>query len=239
MDRPSVESALQGQPRVGGRFEWLDDSTVRFITDQPFPTGAEIQLTFAASARAANGQALTEPVTLHFLVADSLHVTERLPKPGSADANPSSAVVVTFNIPGRGPGRGPRLAAAGVHPPAPGRRPRRVAQHLHLHLLPRAGPGGRRALHRHPRPRLEKRRAACRSAWQGLDPQDWTFYHRPAGRHRLSFGDADRLELDGKITLTFNQPMDTASVRAGPGPARPRPARPVPLKYTWDERGTQ
>jgi hypothetical protein len=45
MDHPTVEAALQGHPALAGRYEWLDDSTVRFIPDPPFPAGAELTLT--------------------------------------------------------------------------------------------------------------------------------------------------------------------------------------------------
>ena len=139
---------MQGQPALSGSFEWLDDSTVRFTPDQPFPAGAEIRVTFATAALAANGQALPEPVELRFQVADSLRVSERLPKPGTTDANPASAVVATFNRPVVPLGEDPAAScpAFTLQPEANG--PRRVAQHLHLHFLPRAGPGGRRAVQR-------------------------------------------------------------------------------------------
>ncbi|MDP2989102.1 MAG: hypothetical protein Q8O57_00855, partial [Kiritimatiellota bacterium] len=36
MERASVEGALQGQPALSGKFEWVDDNTVKFLPDKPF-----------------------------------------------------------------------------------------------------------------------------------------------------------------------------------------------------------
>ncbi len=237
MDRPSVESAFQGQPPASGSFEWSDDSTMRFITAQPFPTGAEIQFTFATSALAANGQALTEPVTVHYLVADSLRVTERLPKPGSTESNPSAAVVVTFNVPVIALGADPAalLPAFTLQPEANGRGEWLNTSTYIFYPEPALAGGVRYTVTLDP---ALKSAGGVPLSLQGLDPQEWSFTTALPVVTGLSFGDVDRLELDGKVALSFNQPMDTASVEQDLALLAPDGA-PVPLNYTWDERGTQ
>ncbi len=237
MDRPSVESALQGQPLLAGSFEWVDDATLRFTTDQPFPTGAEIQLTFAVTARAANGQALTDPVTVHYLVADSLKVTERLPKPGTAEANPSSAVVVTFNTPVVALGADPAdLAPAfSLQPEAKGRGEWLNTSTYIFYPQPALAGGVHYTV---VVDSALKSSGGVPLSLEGLDPQEWAFTTALPAVTGVTYGENDRLELDGKITLSFNQSMDTASVEQDLALLDPNGAS-VGLTYAWDEAGTQ
>jgi uncharacterized protein YfaS (alpha-2-macroglobulin family) len=237
MDHPTVEAALQGHPALAGRYEWLDDSTVRFIPDPPFPAGAELTLTLSAGALAANGQALPEPVELRFQVADSLRVAERLPKPGVSDANPSGAVVVTFNRPVTALGADPagQSPAFTLQPEAKGR-----GEWLNTStyiFYPEPALAGGVAYTVTLDPALVSAGGVPLSL-EGLEPQEWSFTTALPAVTNLTFGEFERLELDGKSTMTFNQPMDTASVEQNLTLVSPAGAA-TPLKFTWDERGTQ
>ena len=99
MDRASVEAALQLQPVLPVHFEWLDDATLRLIPDSAPETGSDLLVTIATTARAANGQALGEPVQITYAAPGDLRLVERLPVPGGADVNPSSALVATLAMP--------------------------------------------------------------------------------------------------------------------------------------------
>lgn len=237
MDRPSVESALQGQPPLSGRFEWLDDATVRFISDQPFPAGAEMRLTFAASALAANGLALQEPVELSFRVADSLRVAERIPLPGTPDANPAAAVVVTFNRPvvPLGADAAGLPAAFTLEPQAPGRGEWLNTSTYIFYPEPALGGGVTYSVALDPN--LTSSDGVPLSL-EGLEPQEWSFTTALPRVTTLLFGERDRLELDGEVTVGFNQPMDRASVEANLRFVDPAGSS-VPLRFTWSEDSTQ
>ena len=113
MERGSVEAALQGEPVLSGRFEWLDDATVRFSPDQPFAADQPVQLTFDTGARAANGLALLAPVQVNFQTAGPFQVIDRVPAQGLTEVNPASAVAVTFNRPVVALGADPAALPAG------------------------------------------------------------------------------------------------------------------------------
>ncbi len=235
MQRATVEAALQGQPALVGSFEWLDDATVRFTPGQPFPAGAQIEVLLTSAAKAVNGQALPEPVELRFQVADSLRVSERLPKPGTAEANPSSAVVVTFNRPvvplGADPAAQP--GAFTLQPEAAGRGEWLNTSTYIFYPQPALAGGVeyRVALD----PALVSSDGVPLTL-EGLEPQDWTFTTALPAVSAVMFGENDRLELDGKVKVTFNQPMDTASVEQNLSLV-PEGGAGVPLKYEWDEKG--
>ncbi len=237
MDQPSVEAALQGEPPLAGRFEWLDDSTVRFYPDRPYPTGAEIRLTFAVTALASNGLALQEPVELSFQVADSLRAVERVPQPGTPDANPAAAVVVTFNRPvvalGEEPGASP--PAFTLEPQAAGRGEWLNTSTYIFYPEPSLAGGVTYSVVLDPN--LTSSDGVPLSL-EGLEPQEWSFTTALPTVVNLQYGERDTLELDGKTTLTFNQPMDRQSVESNlrlqdeTGSSRP-------LSYEWNESGTE
>jgi uncharacterized protein YfaS (alpha-2-macroglobulin family) len=99
MDRPSVEIALTGEPVLAGRFEWVDDATVTFLPDSPYPPDIDLNITINPSALAINGQFLREPIQLNYHTATPLKVIHLLPEPGLEDVEPTSAIVASFNNP--------------------------------------------------------------------------------------------------------------------------------------------
>ncbi len=123
MQRTSVEAALRLTPTQPGSFTWQDDATLVFSPSRPLSPESEVVLTLDTGAKAANGLALLQPVSLQYRTAGYLHLAQALPEPGAYDVDPSSAVVVTFNRPvvalGGEPGEGP--AAFSIEPQPQGR----------------------------------------------------------------------------------------------------------------------
>ncbi len=99
MDRPSVEGALRVEPAASGRFEWLDDQSVRFVPDQPFAIDSRVVVTVDETARAVNGKNLLRQFSLTYRTAGALNVAERIPQPGITDLDPTTVVAVTFTRP--------------------------------------------------------------------------------------------------------------------------------------------
>ena len=97
MDRASVEAAIKVEPAYAGRFEWKDDSTVKYVPEQPFTTTQDVSVTVDTSAHAKNGMALLHPLTYSFKTSGNLKVADRLPTPDATLVDPASKIVVTFN----------------------------------------------------------------------------------------------------------------------------------------------
>ena len=236
MQHDSVETALQAEPALAGSFEWLDESTVRFTPDQPLPAGAELRVIFTTAALAVNGQALPEPVELRFQVADSLRVSERLPKPGTADANPASAVVATFNRPvvPLGEDTASLPPAFTLQPEAKGRGEWLNTSTYIFYPEPALAGGVQYSAVIDPN--LTSLDGVPLSL-DNLTPQGWTFTTALPSVTGVTYAEGDRLELDGKVTVTFNQSMDQASVEKNLTLSGPSGA-PVPLKFEWNESGS-
>ena len=99
MDRGSVEGALQGEPQLSGRLNWLDDATLVFEPDAALPPSIVLTVELGTTALAANGLAMLEPVRLSYRTAAPLQAIQVLPEPGTIEADPSSAIVTTFDQP--------------------------------------------------------------------------------------------------------------------------------------------
>ncbi|HTX79779.1 MAG TPA: Ig-like domain-containing protein, partial [Longilinea sp.] len=99
MDRASVEAAWQLQPAVSGTLKWLDDATLQFTPSSSFQPAQDLSLTIGVSAKASNGLALQDPISLSYQTADYLKILSVLPENNISDADPASAVVVSFNQP--------------------------------------------------------------------------------------------------------------------------------------------
>lgn len=239
VERLSVEGAFRGSPPLAGRFEWLDDATVRFIPDQPWAPGADIEITLETSARAANGKALQEAITLRFRVATALHVAERIPAPGSVDIRPDSAVMVTFNRPVVSLGADLQsLPPAFTLSPVADGRGEWLNTSTYI-FYPEPALEGGREYNVQINPDLQSVEGLPLDL-SALQPAEWRFTTALPAVISLEYdqnGNTEQLELDGKITLKFNQPMDTASVAENLRLLTPGGA-PVEGRVDWDEEKT-
>src|SRR5579859_5298114 len=99
MDKPSVESAFSLQPAVQGSFNWPDPATVEFKPGAPLERAAQYTVTIQNTAKNVAGLALPEPVSFKADTVGFLEVTQVLPAPDAADAEVRSAITVMFNRP--------------------------------------------------------------------------------------------------------------------------------------------
>jgi alpha-2-macroglobulin len=99
MDRPSVEAGLSISPAVRGSFSWTGERTLRFTPAEPLERGAGYEVTVAATARNVEGLPLAEEVRFALTTLGSLAVTQVMPAPDSEDLDPDMVVTVVFDRP--------------------------------------------------------------------------------------------------------------------------------------------
>lgn len=234
MDRSSVETSIEVQPGVTGRFEWLDDSAVRFIPSAPITAGSSLNVTIQAGARAANGLELAEPVQISYQAAGPLQLAERLPAPGAVEVNPSSAVVATFTRPVVSLGADAQnLPAAFSLDPQTAGRGEWLNTSTYIFYSDPALMGGTSYT-----VRLNPDLAGVDGSPLAEDTSlEWSFSTSSPVLLSVTPGPEQPVLLDSAFSLTFNQPMDQASVESefsliGPG------GDPVAGKFTWNETGS-
>jgi len=211
MDRASVEAAWSISPTVAGQFRWSDDRTVSFVPEGTLERGQRYRVTLAATARNAEGTPLEEAVSFDFSTVGFLVVSAVQPTPGVTEVPPDTAVTVVFNRPVVS------LVSIGEQaqlpdpvtfmPPVAGK-----GEWLNTSIyifrpeesfLPSTEYTARVA-------------AGLTDTTGGVLTQDyvWKFSTiRPAVQSYEPASDFSYLPPSGVITVTFNQPMDHASVQ--------------------------
>lgn len=235
MNRASVEGALQVEPALPARFEWLDDATLRLVPDHAPEAGQDVQVTLSTAARAANGQPLAEAVLVSYQSPGFLRLAERLPAPGGLDVNPSSAIVATFNRPvvplGTDPASPP--PAFSLEPLAAGRGEWLNTSTYIFYPEPALLGGARYTV------RLNTGLAAGDGSPLAAEDagQDWTFTTAAPALISIQPTTEQPIALDDAFVLTFNQPMDPASVESAFVLARGE--TPVEGSFSWNETATE
>ncbi len=209
MDRKSVEAAWTIQPATAGVWTWADDSAILFTPASALPASTDLTFTLAATATSQNGQVLPEPILLTFRTADALIVVQTLPEDNSQYVSASAAVVAAFNQP---------VVALGAD-----------ASTLPVGFTLQPSVGGKGEWLNtstyifYPDPALAGGMAYTATINPSLTA---TSGGTLEGTKRWSFGVAlpevltvepaanGQIDLDAVITITFNQPMDTASVQS-------------------------
>lgn len=235
MERASVESAIQGQPTLSGHFEWVDDTSVKFIPDKPLTPGGDQTLTVSTSARAANGLQMVQEVDLAFKVPGYVTLLDRLPKPDASNSDPGSAVVASFSSPivALTAESTNQPAAFTLDPPASG-----CGEWLNTStyiFYPDPPLKGGITYTVSPNTTLVDTNGSPLAADQ---VQPWSF--TTATPKLLSYtpkGDTS-IGLDETFSLSFNQPMDTANVEESFSLQDASGGR-VSGQFTWDDAGDQ
>ncbi len=213
MERASVEDAIlvDGEPAQNSQIEWIDDSALRFLPDADDHQVAGLDIRIDDSARAANGQTLPAPIEVQYQPPGLLNLSERLPAPSSEDVNPSSAVVVTFNRPVTVLGAEPDSlpAAFTLEPPALGRGTWLNTSTYIFYPEPALLGGTRYTVHIAP-----NLTAANGALLAGDASADWSFTTSRPELISVQPTTERPYPLDSSFTLSFNQPMDTASVES-------------------------
>lgn len=233
MERASVEGALHTQPALSGKFEWPDDSTVRFTPDQPLAADTSVTLTIDDSAQASNGLAMTEAASFTFKTSSPLMATERLPRPESTEIDPTSAIVASFNQP---------VAALGESSSEP----------VAFSIEPSVEGSGEwintSTYIFYPEPALQggitytvtldpELKSQSGSAFGSDASLIWSFGTALPRLVNIEPAAGSEIGLDEPITLTFNQPVDRESVAAALQFA-PEGGSPVGGAFTWSDDAT-
>lgn len=215
MDKPSVELAMNGQPALSGKFNWIDAETVVFEPDAPLQPDSELNITISTSALSENGQFLREPITLQYHTASLLRVTQLLPEPGALDVDTTSAIVATFNQPviPFGANLGPSPKALTIDPPIEGAG-EWVNSSTYIYYPELAMVGGTSYTVRL-NPNLT---SAYGTSFEGrrvfeINAYEWSFETALPRLVSLSPGNgATAVDLDTVFQVEFSQPMDIASI---------------------------
>jgi hypothetical protein len=231
MERASVEAALSGDFPGGFVFSWVDDSTVTLAPKVALPRNSKITFSLAASAKSAGGLALPEPLSFSYQTPGPLAVTQTLPASGAADVSPDSAVVVAFNQPvvPLGAFSGTLPEGLTLEPAAPGKGEWLNTSTYVFHADPALAGGVKYTARVNP--------ALVSTSGMALEaPQNsWSFTTTlPDISGILPDSKAGPVNLDAAFEVSFNQPMDKASVESGF--AFTGPDGKVPGAFEWNKK---
>lgn len=232
MDRGSVEAALTSQLQQEITFTWIDDTTVVLYLSAPLEPESELTFGLDSGVRSAQGMGMKQPINLNYQTASYLRLTQILPEEDASEIDPSSAILAAFNRPVV-----PLGADQATLPPA--------------FTLDPAGQGRGEWINTstyvfYPDPSLEGGKLHTVNVNPDLKSTDggplreagsWGF--TTASPQLLSLEPETEIPwpLDAEVVLTFNQPMDPASVEANFSLAG-LGGSPVPGESTWDEDTT-
>ena len=238
MEKTSVEAAFVFEPAIPVRFEWSNDTTVLVLPESALPLDSTLAVRIETSAKAANGKAIRTPVEIQFNTARSLNLVEALPAAGSAEVDPSSAVMVTFNQPvvaltaegsvsepqaftlsPQATGKGEWLNTSTYifypNPPLYGGTHYSVSLNKEL-----ASTGGAQL----------SLNAGQMDTWEFLTSLPALVTYTPTGE--------DSVGLDDSFTFEFNQPMDESSLENGFS-FKTLDGLDIPGTFEWNEISTR
>jgi uncharacterized protein YfaS (alpha-2-macroglobulin family) len=207
MDQQSVGAALAGEP---GSIEWKDEATLTFSPREPLAPASQISLRLDASAKAANGLALSKPIELSYQTAGYLRLIERLPQPGTEQIDPTSAILATFNLPVVPLGAEPDSLPPGFNltPAAKGQGEWLNTSTYAFYPQPALAGGMNYTVRLNP-----DLQSADGSPLKNVE--SWSFGTvAPSLVSIQPAPDSSGLSLDTHVVLTFNQPMDPDKVES-------------------------
>ncbi len=212
MDANSVAEAFAIAPAVQGALEWADSRTLVFTPAEPLARGASYRVTVDQNARNAEGTMLADPITFQFQTVGHLVVSEVQPAPDSEDVEPDTSVTVVFNrpvVPLTAIGDQEGLAnPLTLTPPVQG-----TGEWLNTSIYRFHPEGGFL-----PATVYTARVAAGLGDASGsplAEDYTWTFTtQRPLALKWTPGTDDEHVAPTAVVSVTFNQPMDHASVEA-------------------------
>ena len=205
MDRETVEASFAG---IEGSFTWVDDSTVIFTPIEALEPATQINVELDTMIKATNGLSLLEPVSLVYDAVGFLRLAQRLPEPEADSIDPTSAIVAAFNRPivplGGDPGSLP--AAFSLSPEVIGRGEWLNTSTYIFYPEPALAGGVEYTVRIQP-----DLVGADGSPLEKVET--WSFATALPRLITIEPNDeADDVDLDAEVVLTFNQPMDEQSV---------------------------
>lgn len=238
MEKASVEAALSSDPSIPTEIKWEKDTVLVLRPLQALQPEQKLRLSIAETAKAQNGLSLPEAITLQYETASFLRVTQQIPENNSQAVRADAAIVATFNQPVAALGREASAAPAFTVLSEDGQRIDGVGEWLntstYLFRPQPAWVGGKRY-----RVLFDPNLKSLNGSPLQMPTEEWTFsVALPQIIDLQPADEASNVRLDSKITLTFNQPMDKASVERnfslldGAG-------KTVEGKFKWNEEATQ
>ncbi len=233
----SFEAALSIEPTLQVSLTWNDArDQVTLRPTESWTPGQRYALTLTGGLTSAvNALTQNESVQFFYTAPQELRVIEQIPGDLSSEINPSAAVAVTFNqavvpLGGDPTGQPPALV---LDPPVSGRGEWiNTATYVFYPDPPLAGGISYTA----------KISEALKSPSGGSlaadSPRSWSFKTRPPQLLSITPEATQNLFLEEDIQLTFNQPIDRASLEKNFILADSNEAR-VPGKFTWSDDSTQ
>ncbi|TFG68820.1 MAG: hypothetical protein E4H27_07645, partial [Anaerolineales bacterium] len=99
MDQASVQKALSIEPKVDGVITWTNPHTLQFTPSETLARGASYHISLDETTKNAEGTTLAAPITFEFETLGYISISEVQPVPGSKDVNPDTTVTVVFDRP--------------------------------------------------------------------------------------------------------------------------------------------
>ncbi|OQY18689.1 MAG: hypothetical protein B6I34_10385 [Anaerolineaceae bacterium 4572_32.1] len=99
MDAGTVEAAFSIEPEVAGTFDWPDERTLIFQPKAAFDRATQYRVAVDESAASADGLPLRESVDMRFATVGYLEVTAAQPADGTEEVDMETRVTVMFNRP--------------------------------------------------------------------------------------------------------------------------------------------
>lgn len=236
MERSSVEAAFSSSSGAPLLFTWLDDATLSILPAQALPPESPVSFTLGSGAKTLrNGLTLPDAVTLNYRTAGLLRVGQVLPAAAATDVAPDSAVVAAFNQPVVPLGADSSSLPAGfsLEPAANGQGTWLNTSTYIFYPAPALAGGLDYTVRINP--------ALKSTSGTPLDPASqnllWSFHTALPAVLGVTPLQDQRLGLDPKIEVTFNQPMDRPSVETAVALRAPDGSA-VPGTFAWNDRGS-
>jgi hypothetical protein len=231
MDRASVEASLASQAQQQLTFNWVNESTVIVYLSSPLPPESQFKVGMSDSVRSAQGKPLYQTINLSYRTAGFVRVTQLLPANDSTDVDPTTAVLAAFNRP-----MVPLGADQASLPPGFSLEPQALGRGEWLNtstyaFYPAPGLAGGKQYTARINPDLKSTDGGPLA-----EAQAWNFTTAMPAVTSIEPVTETPWRIDAKVKLTFNQPMDTASVEANF--SLNGPAGPTPGTIEWEKDNT-
>lgn len=231
MNQSTVEPSFSGLPP--GAYIWKDESTLFYTPAEPYQPNAKLTISIANSIQSATGFGIAEPIELSFTVADFLRATNILPKADANDVNVDAAIVASFNQPVVPLGDSTNQPSAFSIQPSVAGKGEWINTSTYIFYPDPAMAGGTE----HTVSLNPELKTVTGVPLDGGGQNAWKFVTARPRVVTLSPSAENLVALDAEIKLTFNQPMDEASVQSNfllSGTDGP-----VSGTFAWNEDGTE
>jgi uncharacterized protein YfaS (alpha-2-macroglobulin family) len=231
MDQIATINAFSIDPPVAGSFLWLDADTLQFTPSEPLERAAKYTVTISGEAQSVEGQTVEGSTELIFQTVGFLEVSQVVPAPDATGVEPLSVITVMFNRPvvplviaEEQAGLPQPLA---LDPPVAG-----AGEWLNTSIYqftPDQSLAGGQTYRARVAGGLEDTTGGLM-----VEDYEWEFVTLPPSVLEVSpEAEAVDVALDEEIRITFNQPMDLASVQSAL--TVEADGRPVSGQFAWDE----